>query len=137
MSKTTNHPPVPVPQAIEMTTNWRDYYASITGTSPEDAFRGFTIPLDDLEALVDMAKKDLNITAVRAYLALGEAATANGVDANEIHLLLLPVSDNTPAGTDILEVDHDGLKISTIQDFTKPCPALCDVTSPLYGPQIP
>ena len=135
MDKTVSHPPVPVPLGVEMTTNWRNYYADITGTSPNDAFRGFRIPLEDLQAMVDLAKADPSITTVRAYLALGEPVSNGGVSSDNVHLLLVPVIDNTPTGTDMLEVERAGKSVSTIMDFTTPCPAQCDTSSVLYGPQ--
>jgi hypothetical protein len=136
MDNTANHPPVPVPEAVEMTTNWRNYYADITGTQPEDAFRGFRIPLEDLQRMVDLAKEDPSITSVRAYLALGEPVSNGGVSSDNVHLLLLPVLNNTPTGTDLLVVERAGKEVSTIMDFTTPCPAQCDTSSVLYGPQL-
>ncbi len=135
MEKSMN-PPVPVPQAVQMTTNWRQYYADITGTLPDNALRAFKIPLEDLQAMVDMAKVDQDITSVRAYLALGEGVTGGAVRSDLVHVLLVPVYDNNFAGTDILEVERSGKMVSTIMDFTTPCPAVCDVTSVLYGPQL-
>jgi hypothetical protein len=135
MDKTVNHPPVPILQAVEMTTNWRNYYGDITGTSPNDAFRGFRIPLEDLQAMVDLAKTDPTITSARAYLALGEPVSNGSATSDEMHLLLVPVIDNTPTGTDLLEVERAGKPVSTIMDFTTPCPAQCDTSSVLYGPQ--
>lgn len=128
----TSLPPVPLDRAIEMTENWRAYYAQVTGTDPNNALRGFKIPLDDLLALVEIAKADQNITSVRAYLALGSGmATSGSVLSENIHILLVPVKDATPttAGTDVLETKA----VSTIMDFTTPCPALCDERSPLYN----
>ncbi len=135
MDKTLN-PPVPVNQAVAMTTNWRIYFGNITGTAPADALRAFKIPLEDLKALVDMARVDTNITSVRAYLALGEAIENGPLDFNDVHILLVPVDDTaSPAGEDVLEVSRSGKMVSTIMDFTTPCPALCDTSSVLYGPQ--
>lgn len=133
MSSNLEHPPVPVPEAVEMTTNWRAYYGQITGTNPDDAFRGFKIPIEDLQSIIDLAKQDPTINAARAYLALGEPAANNIIDPNTIHILLVPVADTTPTGADILEVIKVGKKVSTIMDFTTPCPAMCDFSSPLYG----
>ncbi|MFA6059419.1 MAG: hypothetical protein WC756_14530 [Taibaiella sp.] len=133
MSSNLEHPPVSVPDAIEMTTNWREYYGQITGTNPADAFRGFKIPLEDLQSIIDLATQDPTINAARAYLALGEPAANNIIDPNTIHILLVPVADTTPTGADILEVTRAGKKVSTIMDFTSPCPAVCDFASPLYG----
>ncbi len=132
---TVPKPPVPLDDAIEMTTNWRQYYGAITGTDPANALRGFRIPMEDLQAMMDLAKTDPTITSVRGYLALGEAV-GNGqiIDPNIVHILLVPVSDITPTGTDILEKSTIGRTTSTIMDFTSPCPAMCDFNSPLYGP---
>jgi hypothetical protein len=127
-------PPVPLEDAVDMTTNWRDYYGQITGTDPNDALRAFRIPMEDLRAMMLMADMDPTITSVRGYLALGEPAGNNIIDPNIVHILMVPVSDITPTGTDILETTIMGRKTSTIMDFTSPCPAACDFNSPLYGP---
>jgi len=134
MSSTFEHPPVPECDAVEMTTNWRSYYGQITGTDPADAFRGFKIPLEDLQSIIDLATQDPTINAARAYIALGEPAGNNIIDPNTIHILLVPVADTTPTGADVLEVTRSGKTVSTIMDFTTPCPAMCDFNSPLYGP---
>lgn len=131
---TSVNPPVPLNAAIEMTTNWREYYGMATETDPGDAFRAFRIPLEDLEALVALARKDNTINAVRAYLALGEAVEGKILDPNLVHILLVPVADTTPTGQDILEVAAGTTTRSTIMDFTMPCPNICDFTSPLYSP---
>lgn len=134
MSAKFDHPPVPVNDAIGMTTNWRNYYGQITGTNPADAFRGFKIPIEDLQSIIDLAKEDPTINAARAYLALGAPANEDVIDPSTIHILLVPVADTTPTGADILEVTKAGKTVSTIMDFTTPCPAMCDFSSPLYGP---
>lgn len=134
------HPPVPLDQAIVMTNNWRNYYGYITKTDPNNALKAFKIPLEDLKALVDMAKADDNIDSVRAYLALSEDHVGNTVNAQEIHILLVPVAKN-PAilppvpdpGIDILQASIAGKMVSTIMDFTTPCPELCDTHSPLFA----
>jgi hypothetical protein len=133
MSSNLEHPPVPVPDAVQMTLNWREYYGQITGTDPANAFRGFKIPLEDLQSIIDLAKQDPTIDAARAYLALGEPAANNVIDPGSIHILLVPVAGTTPTGVDILEVTQMGKKVSTIMDFTTPCPAMCDFNSPLYA----
>ncbi|WP_118975671.1 hypothetical protein [Taibaiella koreensis] len=135
-----SHPPVPEDQAIAWTTNWRNYYGSITGTDPNDALRAFKIPLEDLQALVDMAKDDNNIDSVRAYLALTEDRVGDVINASEVHIVLVPVAKNPnimppvpDPGIDILQASKAGKTVSTIMDFTTPCPAMCDFQSPLYG----
>lgn len=135
-----SYPPVPVVVAETLTQNWRDYYAGITKTPPVDAFRGFKIPLEDLEKLVDIAKKDNQITAVRAYLAIGRPLQNGELPTSEdLHILLVPVAENGGTGTDVLEVaeeiDGNIVMVPSIYDFTTPCPAQCDFTSPLYSMQ--
>jgi len=134
------HPPVPETDAVTWTTNWRNYYGSITGTDPDNALRAFKIPLEDLQTLVDMAKGDANIDSVRAYLALTEDRVGNVINASEVHIVLVPVAKNPnilppvpDPGIDILQATIVGKTVSTIMDFTNPCPALCDFQSPLYG----
>lgn len=128
-----SNPPVPLPDAIDMTTNWRAYYGEITGTDPADAFRGFKIPLEDLQSIIDLAKTDPTIDAARAYLALGAPSNGNIIDPSTIHILLVPVRGTTPKGIDVLEAQRGDIMESTIMDFTQPCPSMCDVDSPLYG----
>ena len=55
------------------------------------------------------------------------------VDPNTIHILLVPVRGTTPTGVDVLETQKGETTVSTIMDFTQPCPSMCDVDSPLYG----
>lgn len=135
-----SYPPVPVTVAETLTENWRNYYGILTGTPADDAFRGFKIPLEDLEKLVEIAKKDNQITAVRAYLAIGRPLQNGEIPVTEdLHILLVPVAENGGTGTDVLqvaeEVDHKIVMESAIYDFTTPCPAQCDFTSPLYSKQ--
>ena len=133
-----SYPPVELPVAEDLTQNWRDYYAGITKTAPEDAFRGFKIPLEDLQRLVEIAQKDNQINAVRAYLAIGRPLQNGEIPGTEdLHVLLVPVAENGGTGTDILqvpvEVDSKTVMVSSIYDFTTPCPAQCDFSSPLYS----
>lgn len=135
-----SYPPVDPTVAETLTENWRVYYAGITKTPAADAFRGFKIPLSDLEKLVDIAKKDNQIDAVRAYLAIGRPLQNGEIpDAEDLHILLVPVAANGGTGTDVLEVaeevDHKTVMVSAIYDFTTPCPAQCDFSSPLYSKQ--
>src|SRR5688500_15118936 len=123
MSSNLEHPPIPEDDAVIMTANWSDYYGQITGTNRADASRRVIIPLEDLQSIIDLAKQDPTIDAARAYLALGQPAANNVIDPSSIHILLVPVAGTTPTGVDILEVTEIGKKVSTIMDFTSPCPA--------------
>lgn len=133
-----SYPPVEPNVAEQLTLNWRDYYAGLTGTDPQDAFRGFKIPIEDLQRLVDIASKDNKIDAVRAYLAIGRPLQNGEIPGMEdLHILLVPVAANGGTGTDILEVnavvDGKSVMVPSIYDFTTPCPAQCDFSSPLYS----
>lgn len=129
-------------QAIDYTTNWRMYYDKfLCSINPErksdpnstDIFRGFRIPINDLEALLDdagytLTKKEHapDIDFVRTYLAIKNEA---------MDLIIVPVSkldEQYPNGADILSMTIDGKPKCTIYDFTTPCPTQCDTSSPLY-----
>ncbi|MBP9792901.1 MAG: hypothetical protein KBC56_02780 [Flavobacterium sp.] len=84
--------------------------------TPVAGIKAYFIPKDDLTDLMN----DANCIGVRAYLALGNVARM----APEAKLLLVDVDANGTNGTDILA--------NGIFDFTSPCPAYCDTTSPLY-----
>lgn len=151
-------PTVPVQKAIELTSNWRSFYAKIYNDSTEnlkkidpdgkDVFRGFRIPLDDLEQLVEIAKKynsenSEKINSVRAYLVKD---TEDVTRLGDIHIILVPVIGGkeiepfplksvAPHGRDLLEMEDRALDInkSVIFDFTTPCPTECDPESELYS----
>lgn len=115
---------VPVAEAAEGTSYWREYYALRTAT--EDAskiFRGFLIPLDDLKSLLATA----DITGVRAYLALKNQPTPEEiVEPNDVHIYLVPVRDN-------VDLCESPTGKSNVCNFTSPCPNVCDLDSPLYS----
>lgn len=152
----TNLPTLPVKVAEELTTNWRQYYADIYNkavpekpidSNSEMVFRGFRIPLQDLEKIVEIAKtfnseegNGLPISSVRAYLVKDSASTAN---IKDIHLVLVPVVGGKemtpmpgagvqPFGYDLLTPPDTETEGTYIFDFTTPCPTECDTDSPLY-----
>ncbi|MCD8538486.1 MAG: hypothetical protein LRY55_01045 [Leadbetterella sp.] len=158
MSKT---PTIPVPKAIQLTTNWRSFYAEIYNDSVEhtkkidpdgkEVFRGFRIPLEDLEQLLKIAKKfntensEEKINSIRAYLVKD---SEDPKLLGDIHVILVPVvggnemepfpsKSATPYGTDLLQMEDRALGTteSVIYDFTSPCPTECDTDSDLYSPQ--
>lgn len=133
----SDFPPLRIPDAVDLTAHWRNYYASLlndgSSSNGENIFRGFRIPIDDLQQLLDKAAAYNNaghadeITDVRAYLAKGPAPES------DVHVLLVPVATLRagPAGqkgTDKLEMDGT----SAIYNFTTPCPIQCDIDSQLY-----
>ncbi len=145
-------PSIPVKEAVTLTSNWRTYYAAlsteanpaqpISPNSPE-VFRGFRIPLEDLEKIIAVAreyneKNASPINSVRAYLVKDTPDIRHNKD---IHLILVPVVGGkemqaglSPFGTDLL--GPKGVEDETdtfIYDYTSPCPAQCDTESILYS----
>jgi hypothetical protein len=106
--------------------NWRNLYKEIMSVSrEEDVFRGFLIPLADIQKLAATT----GAHAVRGYMAIKDPA--NPVP----ELLLVPVKhkegepDDGP-GEDML--NRLGSTETFIYNFTRPCPVQCDVNSRLY-----
>ncbi len=63
-----------------------------------------------------------DISRVRVYLGI------SGEDQGSmVRLFLVPVNDE---GKDVIPTDDEGNQ--RVYDFNLPCPATCDVTSPLY-----
>ena len=110
---------IPEQEAIDITTNWRDY---ISGIDPSpDYIKAFDIPMVDIQQLAEFHQ----CPSVRAYLSM----TIPG-DISSLKVILVPVdADNK----DILSVPSpDGTDHSSIYDFSSPCPQNCDVDSPLF-----
>lgn len=141
MSKFTHHP-ITLDEAIKVTEEWREYFAKIIGDPNCDSpnvFRGFTIPLSDIENLVAMAQDNPDITGVRAYIAKGEVEPGTGeVVGDKIHIVLLPITGDceNPKVQTLAPVTKDlytsKTGASAIYNFTTPCPELCDFESYLY-----
>lgn len=151
-------PTVPVQKAIELTSNWRSFYAQIYNDSTQnlkkidpdgkDVFRGFRIPLDDLEQIMEVTRKfnsenEEKINSVRAYLVKD---TEDVTRLGDIHIILVPVVGGkeiepfplqsvAPHGRDLLQLENQTLDTeeSVIYDFTTPCPTQCDPESELYS----
>lgn len=149
---------IPVEKAIQITANWRSFYAEIYNDSVkhekkidpngEEVFRGFRIPIADLEQLLKIAKiynedHTEKIHSVRAYLVKDSERPEQ---LKDIHLILVPVVGGkemhpgsekavAPFGYDLLQVKDSALEKegSLIFDFTMPCPTECDPESTLYS----
>lgn len=148
-------------EAIHQTANWRMYYANMynvaTGSminynSPE-VFRGFRIPLDDLNQIMEVINQhnsnpqnqNNKINSIRAYFA---KKTKNIVFGGDVHAILLPVVGGRSMvppvqpvqsfGTDMLKYfpPQSTSPVSCIYDFTSPCPTECDTSSPLFSYNI-
>lgn len=94
-------PTLPVDAAIRLTSNWRSFYAEIYNDSREphkkidpngkEVFRGFRVPLEDLEQLVEVAKKynaenQQKVNSVRAYLVKDSADIRQ---LGDVHVILV------------------------------------------------
>lgn len=151
-------PTVPVEEAIKLTTNWRSFYADIYNDTTKnlkkidpdgkDVFRGFRIPLEDMEELLSVAKEfnatnQEKINSIRAYLVKD---TEDVTKLSDIHIILVPVIDEKNGeffksgmpvlhGRDLLEIKNTESEVSesVIYDFTTPCPTQCDPESELYS----
>lgn len=154
-------PTVPVDEAIKLTTNWRSFYADIYNDSTKnlrkidpngkDVFRGFRIPMEDVEQLLAVSKEfneqnQEKINSLRAYLVKD---TEDVTKLSDIHIILVPVIDGKNGelfksglpvlhGRDLLEVKNaeSDVNESVIYDFTSPCPTECDPESDLYSSPV-
>ncbi len=99
-------------------------YISEIASKETNPVYAFQIYHDDL--LHAMGKKaeigSNDISRVRVYLGISSED-----EGSMVRLFLVPVDDN---GKDVIPTDEDGNK--RVYDFNLPCPATCDVTSPLY-----
>ncbi len=129
--------PITLPQAVEWTTNWRNWSLE-NGFTPETTLKAFYIPIGDIEAIARTA----GAAGTRAYLALTDPN-----DPTSIKIILVPTSNSELVGygQDMIEpIAPIGAKVSddpdplvTIYDMTLPCPRYCDPSSPLFGDPIP
>ena len=85
--------------------NWR--------RNPENSVKAFLIPSTDITELLEYE----GVTDIRTYV---------GIDERGTHKLMLVGVDAD--GNDLI----DDVKGQYIYDFTKPCPPVCDVNSPLF-----
>jgi len=118
---------IPLDEAETLTQNWRSFIAPQAITpDPNSYIHAFYIPMDDI---VQLANFHTEAIAVRAYLCM-----ENTTDPMTAKVVLVPVSEK---GTDILSThvpatDGSTVEVSSIYDFTQPCPQACDFDSPLY-----
>ena len=117
---------IPEKQAIEITTNYRNY---IAGIDPKLNYpRAFLIPMEDITQLAQFQ----NCPNVRAYLTMDVPG-----DVSTIKVILVPVNEQNQ---DVLSISVPGAPDdaavtdqSTIYDFSSPCPQACDIDSPLFS----
>lgn len=119
--------------AIDRTLAWRTFIRkNIPGENNSEIIpRAVYISMDDIKALYDKHKD--HAVAVRAYFTYCEQTleTDTSVMIPEVSVLLVPVNHKDE---DMLSPDLSlGAGKSSVYDFTKPCPDMCDKQSPLYS----
>lgn len=122
-------PPIPVEEAVRLTTNWRVFFANLIKEEDPNSpkvFRGFTIPIQDLEQILDHYDDYPNMTGIRVYIAKDCEQRNGGL----VHLVVVPVDES---GKDVTTL-KDGK--SSVYDFTSPCPEVCDTSSKLYSSTV-
>jgi hypothetical protein len=119
---------VPLPVAKENIQRYTDKCAELFGMTP---IKAYTIHAEDLLEVLGIPVSEPPIyeySHVRAYLGLDSL--------NNFKLYLTPVVGANlsavpkVAGTDVILQDEDGKQY--VLDLNAPCPATCDITSPLY-----
>lgn len=119
---------VPLPEAKENIRRYNDRCAELLGTVP---IKAYTIHAEDLMEVLGIPSSEPPIykySHIRAYLGLDSL--------NNFKLYLTPVeganlsADPKVAGTDVILTDESGMQY--VLDLNAPCPATCDLTSPLY-----
>lgn len=137
MKSKINVPTVPLQEAIDRVTRFRD---QLINQVPEANIpRAVFIPIADLMAIIDKFQ-DLDehgnirnsLTGVRAYFAVKESDQDL---PDDVTALIVPV--DLKGGDIVTQTDgvgEDEEDDSDIYDFTQPCPSQCDTTSPLYVP---
>ena len=116
---------IPLEQAIRETTDWRERYGPELG-----GVKGFFIPMKDLHRIVRRYKK-YRPKGARAYIGLVKSATPGN---SRIRMILVPATEckdffDKGPGT----IGLPGVGISSVYDFTMPCPDTCASDSPLDG----
>ncbi len=127
---------IPVPEAIERTTNWRNFMKGKTAEEDEKMVpKAVYISKQDIIAMAKQCEADDSIAGVRAYFTLNNEAAEAIKNEVTFVMVLVRASDSKPYGEDVLRMpDNDDAFAgdSNIYDFTRPCPTVCDVTSPLF-----
>lgn len=130
--------PISLQEGMELTNNWREAVKGLFGDDYNKIPRGFYILIEDIRALAENFKGQ-NVTGVRAYFALPNPGPPY---TDDVRGILVPVKEEfdgikkvykdliIPVGPAKNEPHKDD-KVS-IYDLTRPCPAFCDLSSPLY-----
>jgi len=131
---------IPVPTAIESTTNWRNFMKN--NTAAADARRIPKAVYLSRTDIMDMAKQceaDENIVGMRAYFTLNNELSEEVKNEIRFVMVLVRASEKKPYGDDIIYMPGEGANDaqgiagnSNVYDFTRPCPDVCDAESPLF-----
>ena len=128
-----DHHSISETEAVERTTAWRTFIKkNVPGEEDEIMIpRAVYISMEDIKELYEKHKD--NAVGARAYFTYKEQPVIGGpgpVMKPEISVILVPVN---MLDQDMLSGDLSlPAGRSYIYDFTKPCPDMCDVKSPLY-----
>jgi hypothetical protein len=147
-SSLSNKPRIPLAEAVSRAENWRNLVVKMPAESTSNVpgatngidvskqriFRAININIADVK---DLMQDHPQAKSIRLYLSLQDPAfpyQITGmlvpVDANNHDMLTKKsVSEGLMNESEIVNSASD----STIYDFTQPCPALCDTSSPLFN----
>lgn len=121
-------------EAVERTTAWRAFIKKhVPGEDDVTMIpRAVYISMEDIKELYEKHKD--HAVGARAYFTFKEQPVIDAPEPSvkpEISVILVPVNIKDE---DMLSSDLSlPAGRSYIYDFTKPCPDLCDVNSPLYA----
>jgi hypothetical protein len=121
-------------EAVERTTAWRAFVQKNVPGEDDVAMipRAVYISMEDIKELYEKHKD--HAVGARAYFTFKEQPVIDAPEPSvkpEISVILVPVNIKDE---DMLSSDLSlPAGRSYIYDFTKPCPDLCDVNSPLYA----
>ena len=127
---------ISVPEAIEKTTNWRNFMEAKTADTKRIP-KAVYISKEDITDMAKQCAADDTIAGVRAYFTLDSEAAEEVKNIVTFVMVLVRESDTKPFGDDVLYVENNGVGgnvggDSNVYDYTKPCPDFCDPDSPLF-----
>jgi|GEM_PF-572558 len=136
---------IPVQEAIRKTTNWRNFMAeNFAATDAKMLPKAVYISRSDIQDMARYCEADDSILGVRAYFTLDNQYEENV--SNQVKFIMVLVQDNPDykCGEDLLYIpegaamealspDNASFDDSNVFDFTRPCPDVCDLNSPLFS----
>lgn len=143
----SNKPRIPLDEAIARADNWRSLVVQIPGANASADFNtcvGLDVPKQRIFRAININIADVKdlladqpkAKSIRLYLSLQDpefpyqiTGMLVPVDANNRDMLTKKLSDDNGDLSGVLS----SAEASTIYDFTKPCPSICDTQSPLFN----